>query len=1007
MKLKRILSAVLALSLLWGMLGSFAAAANGDPWYQQDYWETDQLLSLGAELPFYNAETQQYEIATPEQLLFLSGLWKADDTNGDGVPDAPCQGNYVLTADLDMAPLMAKIGAQISRDSGEDWDGYMPPIAAETSEKGIDATDTKCAFFGVFDGQGYSIQNLRIERRGGKYAGLFGNIGHDYGEGYVRNLALLDILVCSKASCGLLTSAIYGDVDNCVVTGTLICEQKTAGGLAGKIKKNDNGYIGIARNCFVYANIIVLGQGSENGACGGVTSAQSDGGVIENCYVGGSIQVQGTKAESVAGISGNLNGGQILTGSVMAMSDISVESGTGVGLLTGNYSGANGAGISNNYVWEGTMMTGNVSSEHPDEAAYADVDAATLLSKDFYINTVGWDFEKDWNWVGENERGIPLPQPFDEIGLPLVERLAEDLVVILPVLRAREPMTNAGYAGESILLEATLLLPESLAGEAANVTLHYGMDKDGSTFTKSAPMAEQDGVYSVVFPESTEGDWYYYFSAKVQGQQLSFPSNPGLALRLSVLSISAKKTAKYITVNPGVRPDSVGIGWITDAGGLLAKLQYRPAESSGDWTEIVVSDIQDMDLGARGRVTGYSADITGLAPATTYEYQAVTMDTDGEYLSELAQFTTLPAGNEFGFIVISDLQTTVEDGYLPYLYSLDGYLTDPMDSYDFTVMLGDFTEDNSAAQWRNMFKVLSEHYASSLTAFVAGNHENTGDPLYQMFKAVTNLPGGIDDATIGRTTGSFSVGDVCFVVLNTEPLSGIEGTDVQADKQAYYEAQKAWAKEAFEASGCRWRIIASHAGLIQEDPWATAFLEEMCDELDVDLYFNGHIHNYYRATVYQGAAAEVGEGTTFITTSPMGCKFDDFMPGEIDDLLQFQTGGSSDERQYFTHVAASDAGLVVTAYQRTNSGDITNPKQFLEYDEIDTISLTESLSVKRGHYIPASSGEEGSTELAADTPSAVAAFPWWWIVVAAVVIVAAIIVLLVILRKRAKKDQEA
>ena len=76
---------------------------------------------------------------------------------------------------------------------------------------------------------------------------------------------------------------------------------------------------------------------------------------------------------------------------------------------------------------------------------------------------------------------------------------------------------------------------------------------------------------------------------------------------------------------------------------------------------------------------------------------------------------------------------------------------------------------------------------------------------------------------------------------------------------------------------------------------------------------------------------------------------------------------------------------------------------------IDGLFLAESLSVKRGNYVPAAGGGgEEVVELPEDMPAtAKTPFPWWWILIAAVVIVAAIVILLVILRKRSKKDQEA
>ena len=106
----------------------------------------------------------------------------------------------------------------------------------------------------------------------------------------------------------------------------------------------------------------------------------------------------------------------------------------------------------------------------------------------------------------------------------------------------------------------------------------------------------------------------------------------------------------------------------------------------------------------------------------------------------------------------------------------------------------------------------------------------------------------------------------------------------------------------------------------------------------MDLYFNGHIHNYFRATVNgRGEKADPGDATTFVTTSPMGMKFDDY-DGELDGVLGFQTGGHSDERQYFTYVEVREDGITVTAYQRTQAGDASITKCG-DYTVIDSFAI--------------------------------------------------------------------
>ncbi len=929
--MKRTLAWMLAVFLICGLLPVCAVAESETAWWEQDYWETDTLLELGAELPTYHPDGGYYEIASPGQLLYLTGLWKPEDTNGDGAPDAPCNGTYVLTADLDMAPLQEQIGAILTDRNDGETKGYIPPIAATVD--GDESEGVHCAFFGTFDGQGHVIRNLRVVRMGAKYCGLFGNIGHDFGQGYVKDLAILDAEIVGLSSCGILAGGLYGDADNIVCTGTIDCMEKNAGGLAGKIKKNDNGYIGIARNCFVYCDILVRGMGNENGAAGGVSASNSGGGQIVNCYVGGSIRVQGEDADSVGGIVGNLKGGTAIDNNVMLLSVIDGgEDSQNVGFLCGTYGGDSGSHIHTNYVYEGTRLYGGAASDHPEDAAYTVASAEALTDSAFYANQLGWDFRLVWKWVGDDTDGYPVPAAFKD-RFDLRERIKADLTIDRPVIRLSEPTVNSAYAGEAVTIEGTLLLPDGESAESA--TLHYGTAKKRSGCTETLPMQFAGNKFAADFTADETGVYYYYCTAELDGKTVSFPSEG--TMRLDVVSPTMRYIPEQITLTPGASFAEMGLNWITQADGLSAELRWRLSGES-EWNVLPVTETERVNVrGDHGTFSSYSVDLKGLSPATAYDYMAITSDGTDTFMSGVHTFTTLPDSKTFSFVLVSDLQSTNEEGYAPYLYTQQQYWTDTLHP-DFVVNLGDLTEDDTMAEWSYLFGVLGDLLAETPTVYVAGNHEAKGDVIYSHFKGRTNLPNGIDDETLRETTSAFTVGDMCFVTLNTEPYSGVEGADASGDKMRFYEIQKAWAKEVFEASGCTCRIICAHAGLVQKDDVATAFLEQMCEELDVDLFFNGHIHNYFRATVDgKGEKAEIGEGTTFVTVSPMGPKFDDY-GGELDDVLSFQTGGQKDERQYFAYVEVSESGITVTAYQRTEAGD-ANKKNCSDYTAIDSFTV--------------------------------------------------------------------
>ena len=910
--MKRIISILLCLLLVLTLIpASIFANGKDDP-----LWDLDLLLSMGAQVPNYNASTKQYEISSAEQLLYLSSYWKNGDSNGDGVKDAPCDGYYVLTDDIDMGPLLKKIGT-----------GYMPPIGASTEES--TPGGEKCSFFGTFDGQGHIISNLTVKRLDSKYCGMFGCIGYDYDPACVKNLALVNARSEGKATVGLLAGMLYGDVENCYVQGSVDCLEKTTGGLAGKIKKNDAGYIGNAKNCFAYCDAVIHGEGSENGAAGGITGANSNGGCVFNCYAGGSIVVKGENAADIGGISGNLKSGKALDNNVSVMKLISTEGGTTTGLLCGTFAGENGSHLHNNYVWDGCQLIGTPAADHPESAAFTFANGDELLSKSFYSDKALWDMTNDWVWNGTDSCGYPTPAVFgDKLG-GMLKTIVNDLSSKDIVFTAEEPLLAGAYTGDSADLKFF-----AVNGTPSSAVLHYGLDKKGEKIDSVIDCTIDGNKIVASFPEKQNKSYYYYVTAVIDGKEYRYPTDGVLVF--AVLNPELRLAPGSVTISPGVDYSKIGINWTTEIDGLTGYVKYRKAGTE-DFTKFEDIVIEKYTVGDNmGSIVSYSADLSGLEAGTTYEYQAVTNDGSKDYESDTYSFTTLPKSGKIKFGVISDLQATSEEGYDPYKYTVNGFLADQ--GLDFVINLGDLTEDNTFAQWKSYYNAIGDIVANNLHVYAPGNHEAKGDALYTLFKAKTNLPGGIDDQYIGETTSCFIAGDACIVGLNTEPYTGEGGANVQQDKMAFYEAQMEYAKKCFEESKAKYRIIFAHAGLIQDDPEATAYLEKACNELKVDLFFNGHIHNFYRATVdAEGNHAEVGKATSFITTSPMGEKFDPY-EGEIDDILDFQTGGKDDERQYITIVEIEDGKLTLTAYQRAEEGD-SYSSLCKDYVAIDSLNL--------------------------------------------------------------------
>lgn len=420
------------------MLAAGASAKEVKGWWSEECWDTETLVSLGAKPPAYNKNAKVYEIGAPEQLLYLSGSWKSADTNKDGVPDAPRDGHYVLTADIDMGPLMEKIGQAIAKASGGEAEGWMPPISANKDET---AGKTDGWFKGKIDGQYHTISNLRICRSEEKYAALVGYLGDEtFASPSIRNLGLMDVTIEGKKTCGAFAGVSYGTIENCFATGSIKAKE-TTGGLVGKCE-------GPVRNCLSYMKV------KAKELTGGLIGSIETGGAVENCYVGGSLTVSnGDGPVSGGGVAGAFAAAEFLKNTVSVVKKVEGE--------------------------EGAALSGNQPEKHPNRAIFQSANAKVLQSRDQYEKELKWNFKNTWAWVGEPDAGYPMPAGFVKAGNAPELKAAKDLAVEEPVLLLDDLLVNWAAKGTQPSIKVRLLLPEGKKADSLKV--FYGRSPEKLT----------------------------------------------------------------------------------------------------------------------------------------------------------------------------------------------------------------------------------------------------------------------------------------------------------------------------------------------------------------------------------------------------------------------------------------------------------------------------------------------------------------------------------------------
>ena len=238
------------------------------------------------------------------------------------------------------------------------YSGNWEPIGSSSNQ-----------FTGSFDGNGFIISNLNINRTA-TYQGLFGYIGTG---GVVKNIGLVNVNIKGGNYTGGVSGYSNGMIQNCYVTGSVNGSAYT-GGVAGF----NNGTM---QNCYGISSV------SGSSSVGGIAGQNNS--IVQNCYATGSIS---GSSGNIGGVVGN--GGTVRNCVALNPSVTTAGNNTTVGRVLGTGSGSYNYARSDmafKFNWNGFAGINKTIS-----ASLTTTDGANITTAQ-WNNTSWWQTTANWN----------------------------------------------------------------------------------------------------------------------------------------------------------------------------------------------------------------------------------------------------------------------------------------------------------------------------------------------------------------------------------------------------------------------------------------------------------------------------------------------------------------------------------------------------------------------------------------------------------------------------------
>ena len=327
-------------------------------------------------------------------------------------------------------------------------------------------------FSGSYNGDGYTIDGLFINRSGTERIGFFGRTGS---AATISNIGLTNVDITGAGVTGGLIGQSYSDVSNCYTTGS-VSGSYSVGGLIGQTESNVTvtgcystvnitgtynlgGFVG---NCFISTINICYSTGdvTGNSNTGGFVGNNGEGSTVENCYSLGNITRKSGSTETTLGGFCGYNNPAVGT----------IEKCYSIGSVTyTNATDPTDKGFCGDS--DGTFTDNFWDSDASNQTSGTGATAKTTVQMKTQSTFTNWNFTTVWEIVGGDGANYPRLIDNPDPTLPVtLSTFTAQYIESVPVLcwTTQSETSNSGwniYRGESneaLSNEETYLLNISL-----------------------------------------------------------------------------------------------------------------------------------------------------------------------------------------------------------------------------------------------------------------------------------------------------------------------------------------------------------------------------------------------------------------------------------------------------------------------------------------------------------------------------------------------------------------